>query len=219
MIISNKYKICLGITTAVVLGLTTDRPAAAAALSYTITDLGTLTGADTSIATAINNLGQAVGTSSFTGVGTRAALYSNGTVTDLGTLPNGDYSVASGINDSGVIVGSASVVPNLRDVTHAFVYSNGQLTDLNSLIPADTGLTLKSATGINNSGQIVGSALNNSGRTQGFLYTNGSVRELPFNPTAINKLGQVAGGNSIYSQGQVTELGSLLGGFSNSTLR
>src|SRR5262249_5026952 len=41
---------------------------------------------------------------------------------------------------------------------HAFLYADGVLTDLNSVIPPGSGLTLFSASAINNAGQIVGLA-------------------------------------------------------------
>jgi len=39
---------------------------------------------------------------------------------------------------------------------HAFLWSGGSMKDLNDLIPAGSGWVLTEATGINDSGQIVG---------------------------------------------------------------
>jgi probable HAF family extracellular repeat protein len=104
------------------------------------TMLPTLGGAG-STGTAINNLGQVVGTSE-TGTGAfDGFLWNNGTISDLGN----SFAPAA-INDSGVIVGGE------------LVYSNGSLQDLNNLIPAGSPYQIQSATGINNNGQIVANA-------------------------------------------------------------
>ena len=54
---------------------------AAAQTSYTVTDLGTLSGANSAKVSDINKTGQIVGTSA-----NHAFLWSNGAMTDLGTL-------------------------------------------------------------------------------------------------------------------------------------
>ena len=51
---------------------------------------------------------------------------------------------------------------------HAFVYRNGQMTDLNSLLPANSGWVLTTATAINNNNQIVGTGVVN-GENHAFL--------------------------------------------------
>jgi probable HAF family extracellular repeat protein len=71
---------------------------------------------------------------------------------DIGTL-GGANSEANGINDWSFMVGSSDVSGG---GTHAFSYSNGAMTDLNSLLPAGSGWILEAATGVNNSGEIVG---------------------------------------------------------------
>jgi probable HAF family extracellular repeat protein len=98
-------------------------------------------GGGSATGTAINNLGQVVGTSNTSTGAEDGFLWSNGTMTDLGS----NFSPAS-INDSGVIVGGA------------FVYSNGTLQNLNNLIPAGSPYQIESATGINDNGQIVANA-------------------------------------------------------------
>jgi probable HAF family extracellular repeat protein len=108
--------------------------------SDTPTVLPTL-GGGSATGTAINNLGQVVGTSNTSTGAEDGFLFSNGTMTDLGS----GFSPAA-VNDSGVIVGGQ------------FVYSNGTLQNLNTLIPAGSGYQIQNATGINDNGQIVANA-------------------------------------------------------------
>jgi probable HAF family extracellular repeat protein len=80
----------------------------AAAGQYSMTDLGTLPGADYTVALGINDRGQVVGTSFNTASGgAHAVLWEDGEITDLGVLPSGSHSRASGINNRGQIVGQS----------------------------------------------------------------------------------------------------------------
>jgi probable HAF family extracellular repeat protein len=118
----------------------------------TPTVLPTLGGASTT-GTAINNLGQVVGTSSTSTGAEDGFLWSNGTMTDLGS----NFSPAA-VNDSGVIVGGQ------------FVFNGGTLQNLNNLIPAGSPYQIESAAGINNNGQIVANADNTAtGQTHALL--------------------------------------------------
>lgn len=134
----------------------------------TMTDLGTLNG-DFSEATAINDLGQVVGS---TGGGTtfRAFLYSNGTMSSLGTLAGSSFAYA--INASGQVVGSYYLSGN-AGFSHAFSYASGRMSDLGTL-----GGPNSEAWGVNASGQIVGDADINSDSTHGFLYAHGTMLDL-----------------------------------------
>ncbi len=77
--------------------------------TYSVTDLGALTGpTGTSQANGINNNGQIVGSSTTSGA-YHAFSYSGGTMTDLGTLTGTAYSPAHGINNQGQIVGVSRI--------------------------------------------------------------------------------------------------------------
>jgi probable HAF family extracellular repeat protein len=106
-------------------------------------------------AAGINDSGQVVGSYfqwvSSTYSYTHALLYDDGTMQNLGSL-GGNHSEANGINDPGKVVGSSDTSDGER---HAFLKEGGQpMRDLNTLIPADSGWTISSATAINNDGQI-----------------------------------------------------------------
>ncbi|MFC4906960.1 hypothetical protein [Actinomadura gamaensis] len=119
-------------------------------------------------ALGVNNAGQAVGADTLeSDLDAHAVLWSNGTVTDLHFGAGGDAQAKS-INTAGVVVGDGGVA---EGGGHAFIYRNGVATDLNTLIPAGSGVTLDTASSINDHGVIVGTALNARGLTLGFKLT------------------------------------------------
>lgn len=122
----------------------------------TMIDLGSLGGVMLNAANAINNLGQVVGQSDLPGDAvTHAFFWQNGVMTDLGTLPGDSNSIAFDINDKGQVVGiSCDVNFNCR----AFLWQNGVMTDLNTLIPPSSPLYLTFGAGINDRGEITGTA-------------------------------------------------------------
>lgn len=142
---------------------------------YTITDIGTLGGA-TSGASAINDLGQVVGTSDASNVNWYAFVWNmNSGMQGLGTLggPWWGNSVAHDINDIGQIVGAANA-PGDND--HAFFWQNGNMVDLGTL-----GGEVSVASRINNSGQIIGPSDASQGPSldlRSFLYDGGTMRDL-----------------------------------------
>ena len=84
-----------------------------------------------------------------------AFLWQNDVMTDLGTLA-GDYSsYGNSINDEGQIVG---VSCDINGNCSPFLWQNGTMTDLNTLIPTNSNLYLLSASTINDRGEIVGYA-------------------------------------------------------------
>jgi probable HAF family extracellular repeat protein len=133
------------------------------------TDLGTLAGFTDAEATAINAAGQVVGEASTGSIGpVHGFLWmSDGTMTDLGTLPGFASVHPHAINAGVVVTGEASNDPAPG---RAFIWQNNVITDLNTLIPPESGWLLQRATGINDSGQIVGTGVV-GGQTHAFLLT------------------------------------------------
>jgi len=162
-----------------------------------VSDLGTLGGSFTfgNSAYAINNAGQVTGYSYTSTIHPHAFLYSNGQIQDLGTL-GGNTSYGYGINDNGQVVGAADTTTDLQ---HAFLYRNRQMTDLGTL----SGFTFAKANGINNAGQVVGSAAQPNAANSpphAFLYTDDRTMDLGTLPgddstfgNGINNAGQVVG--------------------------
>ena len=118
-------------------------------------DLGTLGGHDPfpfgidSIAYAINDRGQVVGTALPPEPPLHAFLWEEGVMQDLGTLGgNTEATQAFGINNSGTVVG---VSQTSSEAMHAFVWRNGVMQDLGTL-----GGDSSYAYAVNRVGQIVG---------------------------------------------------------------
>ena len=160
-------------------------------------DLGTLGGTH-SLAFAINELSQVVGSSTLAGDGVEHAFLwtPTGGMRDLGTL-GGPLSRATGINDVGVVVGWSDTPGDVA--RHAFMWTpTGGMQDLGTL-----GGASSRAAGINNAGQVVGGAQTSSGHERAFLWTvSGGMQDLGHlggffsRATAINDAGQVVGFSS-----------------------
>jgi probable HAF family extracellular repeat protein len=198
----NKWFVSL---TAISLSLLTSIPAWA--ITYNVTDLGTLPGGTISTANAINASGQIVGSSDGPDTPPHAVLWSEGTITDLGTY-GGNSSEASAINASGQIVGTIYTYVVVADVGNAFSYSGSTMNVLGDW---------SNATGINDSGQIVGHYQYQSGA---FIWNgaqiNPQITPLQGDPTAINASGQIVGNNGnhaaiLHIGGPPTDLGTLGG--------
>jgi probable HAF family extracellular repeat protein len=139
----------------------------------TITDLGLFPGDEESGASAINSLGQIVGTSGRTDPETyesttQAFLYSEGAMTPLPVPSTESY--AGDINDAGIVVGTMRAWGG-PSRWHAWIYADGVATNLNSLIPAGSGLHLAYGSAINNAGQIAGVAVDAQARYHAYLLT------------------------------------------------
>jgi uncharacterized membrane protein len=134
--------------------------------SGVITQLAQLPDTSTSQALAVNSSGVAVGDAILTtDDDAHAVMWANGKITDLNApLTGGGDAIANAINTGGVIVGQGGGNGD------GFVYRNGVATDLNTLIAPTSGLTLLAATGVNDSGHIVGDATLN-GQDVGYELT------------------------------------------------
>jgi probable HAF family extracellular repeat protein len=134
-------------------------------------DLGTLPGGTSSVATAINDLGQVTGYSQGPG-GQHAFLYSGGVMSDLGTL-GGELSGGLGINNKGEVTGASTTG---EGDGHAFLYSGGTMHDLGTLDGAEGAFSV--GYGINNKGDVVGLSSTGGHQQLAFLYTGGSMQQL-----------------------------------------
>ena len=141
----------------------------------TVTNLGNLGGYAWHTPMALNNRGQIVGFSDLPGdqnganPNFHAFLWTQSRgMQDLGTLPGDAISEALGINNQGQVVGLSygAGFTNPR----AFIWQNGVMTDLNTLIPPGSSLSLQAAQEINDLGEIVGQATDQStGKSPAFL--------------------------------------------------
>jgi probable HAF family extracellular repeat protein len=128
------------------------------------TELGPAVGK--SVANRINSNQQVVGTLAVSGTSVHAFIHLNGLTSDLGTL-GGSNSEGLDINEFGHAVGTSQ---NASGAARAFLWRDGTMTDLNSVLPANSGWVLESATAISDGGQIVGIGRLNGARRP-FLLT------------------------------------------------
>ena len=125
-------------------------------------DLGTLPGATSSRAVAINDEGDVGGTSWDHGhVHEHAFIWSDGRMTALGTL-GGDQSGAAAIDGAGRVVGMSTTASG---ATHAFVWQQGVMTDLGAL-----GGGQSRATAIDEEGVVVGTSRTGPGRDHAVVW-------------------------------------------------
>jgi probable HAF family extracellular repeat protein len=139
---------------------------------------GPLAGDDTTVAEAINNIGQLAGASQIfdrppDGIDRPVMWNSAGVIQSLGPLPGGNgHGYAHAINDSGQIAGSASAPGG----SHAFRWtSEGGMQNLGDL-PGGSNFSL--GLGIGNSGAVVGLSIT-SGGSHAFIWrSNTGMQDL-----------------------------------------
>ena len=154
-------------------------PMVRAQSSYTLIDIGALTGGNT-VVKKINLNGDVCGNSGkMYGVHTRAFVRRASSLIDLGTLPGGDYSSASDINHNTTVVGDSNTSTGIR----AFQWTPaGGIQDLGTL-PGDKG---SRAFGINDSGHVVGYSSGPHGITAFLWSSNNGMTSLGTLPGGSN---------------------------------
>jgi probable HAF family extracellular repeat protein len=155
------------------------------------------------VANAINDQGQAVGSSGNCAGGLHAVLWEkNATARDLG--PAG--AAAFGINNQGQIVG---LVPSLDGSTFsAALWQNGAIKNLGTL-----GDHAAIASGINNKGQVVGSTLDSNFNfdAHAFIWQDDVMTDLStLFPAESNLFPTMA--NQINERGQIVGMATVLSG-------
>jgi probable HAF family extracellular repeat protein len=141
-------------------------------------DLGDF-GPDDAAARAINDTGLIAGSAlvAHPAGTTHAFLWAHGSMRDLGVLreagrqgpfgPELINTFATGVNDAGQVVGNSypgSLEPPLRP--GPFLWQGGAMTNLNDLIERGSGWVITEANGINDRGQIVGTARSPTGQVR-----------------------------------------------------
>jgi probable HAF family extracellular repeat protein len=137
-------------------------------------DLGTL-GGDFSEALAIDQHGSVVGRADYSSSEAyhHATLWADGAARDLGLVGPCLNSTATAISKDGDIVGGLGACTDDPDDTHyfsAFIWRNGnEMADLNSLVEPASDLHIEFATGINERGEIAGTAFLPTGELRGIM--------------------------------------------------
>src|SRR5690606_29913007 len=123
----------------------------------------------------LNDLGQVAGDVATFGGDGHAWVDTQGSVRMLGTLDGTPaWSAAMAINNRGQIVGGSTYAgANSIYTGHAFLYQDGTMADLGSFGGSDSF-----ANDINDAGQVVGWATDETQASLPFIYTDGAMRLL-----------------------------------------
>jgi probable HAF family extracellular repeat protein len=168
-------------------------------------------------AIAINERGQVVGTSQIPGDASHHGfIYHKGTITDIGRI------YPYNINNLGQVVGHYNTEIDGDSTVRSFIYSNGTLADLGTI--SSDSRAQSWANGINDFGQVVGSAntVYVGSRFHAYFYGNGVMEDIDtIGPDyeqseawVINNRGMVVGserdgGVFLYSDGVMRRLNIL----------
>jgi probable HAF family extracellular repeat protein len=138
---------------------------------------------------SLNNHGQVVGFANNTANNSLAFLWTkeSGKMRPLPFVGNDNSSVAYDINEKGQIVGISNGGTEPFGA-RAFLYEDGMMMDLNGLVQGESSLYLFLAQGINDQGEIVGTAIDASGAQVGFLAVPayGDESEADFSASEVN---------------------------------
>ena len=139
--------------------------------TYEVVDLGSLPGARSSQANAINDDSVVVGWSDIGDALSHAFLWRDGHMTDLGSAvgPTG-ASRANDISDNGIVVGGSQTADG---GFHPVMWRDGRIVDLGTL-----GGSFGEATGVNDDGVIVGYSETASGEFHAFRWRQGRMTDL-----------------------------------------
>jgi probable HAF family extracellular repeat protein len=176
---------------------TTPREAIVTTYSVMMSDGSPITvpGALSTLATAINNSGQIVGSFSYGQHPKHPGFLNTKRIFKSFTVPAASATLPNGINNLGQIVGT--FFDNMAHQHGFFRLSNGAVTVLD--LP---GALITFPNGINDLGQIVGSYLlppPNNGQAHGFVYSGGSFTNFDVPGASggaaygINDVGQIVG--------------------------
>ncbi|KQV79818.1 hypothetical protein ASD15_17485 [Massilia sp. Root351] len=142
-----------------------------------------------------------------------AYVYRDGAMADLGTLAGHRYSSAAAINADGAVAGHSRERAG-DGIRRAFLHDGAGMIDLGTLGGAESW-----ATGINDSGAVVGVSRLAGEGVHAFLYADGVMVDLdPGGADSeafdINNAGQVVGrgksGGFLYANGVMTDLDTLI---------
>ncbi|HTU45471.1 MAG TPA: hypothetical protein VMF91_10440 [Bryobacteraceae bacterium] len=200
--------------------------------SYEVVDVGALPWVSDDVAPRLSASGEISWWQATPDRIIHASAWASASPRNIGTLEGFASSIASGANGKGQFVGWSVSGRNLVDsraTTHAFLFTESQMVDLGTLGGRDS-----KAVGINEAGQVVGSASLPDQSRHAFIYQAGKLVDLGTLPGgafsaayAINNHGLVVGAAEtfthlvhavIWRDNRVADLGTLPGGMRSRAL-
>jgi probable HAF family extracellular repeat protein len=199
------WRIVVGLAILATLALRDAPLKGAAPPQYTITNLGTVPGMTHSYAARVNARGTVLARTIVVSTATETTfIWRDGARIPLGPI-NGQYPKGIAINDADQVVGHVLTSVNGQPRRRAFIWEAGVYTALGAL-----GLDESFATDINNTGQVVGSAVALNCQSDGcsgilfkpFVWSGGTQTDLGSlggvraGAWAINEAGQILGASN-----------------------